>query len=123
MAEMLGAQDVNVLYVGREYEALVKLPAWKLIQDWLQARVDVAMEANRDSMSTDPLVMHGLRQNWWLASSTLTDLQKHVLETIEVKRVLVQALLDSGMSPSQLAAELPDVKFGVSMGNGSNGLK
>lgn len=117
---IIGGNDLSVLQQGRDFETLVKLPAWKLLLDWLEVRTKASLTTMYESLSTDPMVMNGLKQNWRNSEGLLHEIQKHVYDTIEIKRVLVQALLESGMTPQQLEIELagvrPDIIGGIKNG-------
>ena len=102
----LSADDIEIMRLGREYEALVKAPAWALILNWLEKRSDAALTAHKLCESSDLVVSHGIKMRWRCTDEALTELQRHVYGAVERKRVFVQTLLDSGITPTQLETAL-----------------
>jgi hypothetical protein len=99
---VLSAADLDILRLGREFELLVKSPAWRLTLDWMEMCTNIALEDHKLSLSTDPLISHALRMRWVDREHTLKAFQLYVYGKIEAKRNLVSLLLESGIAPSQL---------------------
>lgn len=103
---ILSTDDLRILQVGREYEQLVKMASWKMLLDWFNDRADAALTAHKLCMSSDVLIEQLVKAKWRNADEVFIELQKHIYGAIERKRILVQQLLDSGATPSQLETAL-----------------
>lgn len=74
---------------AKDFESLVKHPAWKKMLDILERQADIALGSLRLCESNDPMVIKGLRDRWVESESRIRIIEKIVIDSIAMRDTMI----------------------------------